>query len=635
MPQQNDFADRENLSLAEQNRHRDSGALIEDDRRRRPLWFDGRFLDAAALKREQNYFIARQDDIAQVAGTGVVDGLLVARIDGKARAITIDPGQGITPSGEVVTLPDPVEIDLADVAQSQALDLTFGVSTLASDPPANASGLFIVALRRVQYTSEPLTAYPTDIDQQRSLQDGSVIEATLITMIPYADQGTITELTERRRHVAREIFVDGSRKGQPTNVLPLALLALRNGTIDWLDTYLVRRHVASSAHEIPGLGITPRVLREAHLVQYRARLAEALADQPQGFAATDEFLALPAAGPMPAATINADDFTQSFFPASMDVELSIVPDDELYAMVDESFSLPPIDLGGPEEALAATSVLVLIPVPRSEVRSLSLQLKDMVTPLKPSAPGIVSKVDPVARLTAIGGFNQTLTATVATPVAPTSTDDDSAWRQVLQRAGAQLWYTRRRSVSVKSEIIGPAVSVLADEQASEAEVTTAASENQAAGELNTLTARTTIAARSEAFSLLGSLRTKPLLFRGALSDVVAAEPADSGDTAAPIGRRATLGVRERYTAARFGEGFARLAAESDQYESNRNVVRNIGTSGRVTQLDALSAKIPSPRLGEFSRRLLDTARTNANNAGAVRDLIDEELKTLDPPTRLG
>ena len=37
-----------------------SGALVLDSRRRRPLYFDGRFLAARDLAREQDYFLDRK-----------------------------------------------------------------------------------------------------------------------------------------------------------------------------------------------------------------------------------------------------------------------------------------------------------------------------------------------------------------------------------------------------------------------------------------------------------------------------------------------------------------------------------------------------------------------------------------------
>ena len=61
---------RELVGVEAYSEARANGTLIIDDRRRRPLWFDGRFLDAAALNSEQNYILGRQADIAQVAGVG-------------------------------------------------------------------------------------------------------------------------------------------------------------------------------------------------------------------------------------------------------------------------------------------------------------------------------------------------------------------------------------------------------------------------------------------------------------------------------------------------------------------------------------------------------------------------------------
>ncbi|MGI9217517.1 MAG: hypothetical protein ACR2JA_11040, partial [Hydrogenophaga sp.] len=54
-----------------------AGALIVDSGRRRPFYFDGRFLTADDLTADQNYIRARQSDLAQAIGAGVVRGLMV------------------------------------------------------------------------------------------------------------------------------------------------------------------------------------------------------------------------------------------------------------------------------------------------------------------------------------------------------------------------------------------------------------------------------------------------------------------------------------------------------------------------------------------------------------------------------
>ena len=46
-----------------------AGAIIVDRGRRRPFYFDGRFLTANDLIADQDYIRARQSDLAQMAGT--------------------------------------------------------------------------------------------------------------------------------------------------------------------------------------------------------------------------------------------------------------------------------------------------------------------------------------------------------------------------------------------------------------------------------------------------------------------------------------------------------------------------------------------------------------------------------------
>src|SRR3954452_17356429 len=81
-----------------------SGELVLDDRRRRPLYFDGRFLTARDLINDQQYFLARQNDLGRAGGSGVVRGLMVAPSDGSATSIVIQAGHGVTPNGELVML---------------------------------------------------------------------------------------------------------------------------------------------------------------------------------------------------------------------------------------------------------------------------------------------------------------------------------------------------------------------------------------------------------------------------------------------------------------------------------------------------------------------------------------------------
>jgi hypothetical protein len=114
------------------------------------------------------------------------------------------------------------------------------------------------------------------------------------------------------------------------------------------------------------------------------------------FAATDFFQALPPAGPFPLDGIDTNLFTQVFFPQQMDVRLSIIPTDELPALVQDSMSLPPIDLTLPATAFANLSVFALIPVPRNVFASLKNSLPD--TPLQPTLPQLLANRSPIQLL---------------------------------------------------------------------------------------------------------------------------------------------------------------------------------------------------------------------------------------------
>src|SRR5580658_2610243 len=116
-----------------------NGSLVIDSQRTRPYWFDGRFLAARDLQREQNYFLQRQADLGQAAGFSVIHGLNVdtppandPSADGDT--VIIRAGQGLTPAGEIVLLPDDITIDLSDLPDEQNLDVLFNMSSAPNTP---------------------------------------------------------------------------------------------------------------------------------------------------------------------------------------------------------------------------------------------------------------------------------------------------------------------------------------------------------------------------------------------------------------------------------------------------------------------------------------------------------------------
>jgi hypothetical protein len=134
----------------------------------------------------------------------------------------------------------------------------------------------VLALRPVEYTDNPIGSYPTSITGQRSVEDGDVVEATAIVLVPWQDDGAADALDARRGRAAAAIFAGDGARGLSANVLPLAMLALSNNVVVWVDEAMVRRELGADRADLPGLGYAPRALRLAHLVQHQVHLADLL-----------------------------------------------------------------------------------------------------------------------------------------------------------------------------------------------------------------------------------------------------------------------------------------------------------------------------------------------------------------------
>ncbi|MDQ8021915.1 MAG: hypothetical protein REI94_08760 [Moraxellaceae bacterium] len=426
---------------------RRAGVLIEDARRERPRYFDGRFLAARDLIRDQQYFLTREADLGRAAGSGVAAGLFVDE-GGNAQTLKLTAGHGVTPAGELVLLPRPLDVQLANIPVAEQLSARFGLSRQPAPPLRSRTGLFVLALRPVEFTANPIGAYPTSITGQRTVEDGDVIEATAIVLVPWQDDGAADALDARRGRVARNVFVSGKDEGLSANVLPLAMLALQNNTIVWIDEAMVRRELGADRGDLPGLGFAPRALRLAHLMQYQEHLRYVVSkSNGRSFPAGAHFPALPSAGPLPKGVINVADFTQNFFPAEIDVDFTIVPEDELPALIEEALALQPIDLTVPVETLDSTAVMILAPVPRHQWRAVEQKLKSVVVrTIKPAAPNLLAQRKPLEVLQRLRVPRPALgTLDTSNPV-------DAEWQRL---AGlTSLWFVRRRHVAYRDDYTG-------------------------------------------------------------------------------------------------------------------------------------------------------------------------------------
>jgi len=363
-------------------------AIIVSSRNTRPLWFDGRFLAATDLQREQNYFLRQQAALGRAAGFGVVHGLWVDQgPDGNqaasAETIVVRAGNGIAPSGELVMLSQDLTIRISDLPEEQNLDEQFGLAELPQQPARTRTGIYVLALRPVQFTANPIVSYPANLQAPRVAQDGDVVEATAVSLVPYPNPVNNFDAPLQQAVLAREIFLRGNLPVLPASLLPLAMVSLDRNRLQWIDMYLVRRDSSPQGNAI-GLGLADTATQQAYLMQYNAKLHDVVASLGSaGFAASEQFQALPPAAALPLSCINVNNLTQRFFPQQMNVRLRVVPGDEIPALLQDGLALPPIDLTLPASSYENISVLVFIAVQRASLAQLRSLREAQLTPELP------------------------------------------------------------------------------------------------------------------------------------------------------------------------------------------------------------------------------------------------------------
>lgn len=550
---------REPIASADVARLRSAGVLIEDPRRERPRYFDGRFLAARDLIRDQQYFLTREADLGRAAGSGVATGLFVDE-GGNAHSLRVGAGHGVTPAGELVLLPRNLEVELANVPVAEQLSARFGLSRLPVPPLRSRTGLFVLALRPVEFTDNPIGAYPTSITGTRSVEDADIIEATAVVLVPWQDDGAADALDARRGRVARDLFVAGGEGGGlSANVLPLAMIALQNNTLTWIDEAMVRRELGADRGDLPGLGFAPRALRLAHLMQYQSHLADVVAkSNGRTFPASAHFPALPSAGPLPPGIVNTADFTQNFFPAEIDVDFSILPEDELPALVEEALALQPIDLTVPVESLDSTAVMILAPVPRHQWAAVVARLTTLTRVVKPAAPNLLARRKPFEVL------QKLRVPRPAQGLLDTSDPSDAEWQRLARLDN--LWFARRRHLAYRDDFTGAWQQVTGvDERATELVLRERLTTLGLNTNLDALLSRATPAAASTITSLLASNRfaESPTLTAAAIGSLTsAATAAGGGDTAVaqPLDNASVLKVASDLNAPGAGTGLLRVEA---------------------------------------------------------------------------
>ena len=627
-----------------------SGIVIVDTARRRPFYFDGRFLTAADLIADQNYIRTRQADLAQAIGTGIVSGLMVSLDLGAPAAdprIVIDPGLGITPAGDLVSIESEQRVRLGAIPEAQAIDAQLGVKLLPPAAIANRSGLFVLALRPVEFSANPVPAYPSTLDGQRSVHDGDIIEATAITLIPYPDRAGSESADAKRARVAREIFFDQQRPGVLQEALPLALLHIVGGALRWLDVFMLRREVGAESTLAAGLRPRPRVLLESWLRQQQDQIEDL---DPKtvdaGFPATRHFEVLPPVGLVPASTLRFETqlgrptLVQTFFPSVVDCEFTFVASDEVAALVDDALGMPPIDLQAGDEDLDRLAVLILAPVTRQTLEKIKRDLGSLSRVVRAAAPGMISKRQPLEALLRIANPGH------VTPVSPQDDAVARAWAAALASAQGGVkhsnrgcfWYLRRRQLPYNAEISSATLRLAGKAEALDAEFKERLAKDKVATVFKPILDGMATLAAAETVNLLaaprlalsptfneGVLATSDLLRRSAITSIVDIAAANGSK---PVEHGDVLNVSRRFGDPRLGEGFDSLHEQADDETrkalATEKVVRAVADSGAAPELDRAVRTLPLGERAGFATKLVSLAV--AGKTDEIKALAGERVK---------
>lgn len=600
---------------------RQAGVLVDDPRRERPRYFDGRFLAARDLIRDQQYFLTREAGLGRAAGSGVAQGLFVAAGD-TPQSVHIDAGHGVTPAGERVLLPRRLDLNLADIPLAEQYSARFGLSRQPAPPLRSRTGLYALALRPVEFTANPVGAYPTSLTGPRSVEDGDVIEATAVVLVPWQDDGADDDLEARRGRAARAIFGEGEDNGVSANVLPIAMLALQSNNIVWIDEALLRRELGADRGDLPGLGFAPRALRLAHLMQHQSHLADVVAGMGgRSFPAASVFPLLPPAGPLPAGSIDSRDFTQRYFPSMVDVDFSIIPDDELPALVEEALALPPIDFLAAEAALDLTAVLVLAPVPRATFRATLAALESRSRALKPAAPNQVARRKPLEIL-------QRLRVPLPLEAPDVANPADAMWVKLAKQTN--LWYVRRRNLAYRDDLAGTPLAVSgSNEIARETTVRERIAELGLQANLDTVLASASAQATPQVLNLLASPRiaASPTLTAAAIGALVEESRSDASSDPGTLSQAGVLKVVAEMQTPGVGEGLMRIEKTSAEAPAKEALSR-LASNAAWRKLDSRAAVAAR---GEFENLVARVIRPpEATEAPAATEATAAEAQAAQP-----
>jgi hypothetical protein len=636
-----------------------AGVLDVDEQRTRARYSDGQVLGAEGFRRDHALFGQRQRDLGHIVERGVVAGLHVHQallLDENDQPtdqpdptkLMIDAGHGVTRAGQTIVLRETITIDLTELPIFQQLDAVFGLDRRPRPPIRTQSGVFAVALRPVEFTANPVAPYPTSITGERRLEDGDVIEASVVTLVPLQTESSLDGVDAGPASLARRVFAAALDPLPLDDALPLAVVALERGQIAWLDVDLARREATADPEQGFGAGHWGDL--DAHMRHFAARMAaiiERRTDAGTGlrFAASDYFEVLPPAGTIPAeaVSVSGDRIVQWFFPANVEADLVLVPEDELAQLLDEAMLLGPYQLAHGAKAGEASPMMLVLPIAREQFAGTAHAFGGVLRqPIGPRLGSYAHRrpVDALLRrFQRPASLNAGATAAELVP-----------WETALADAVSKhtpLWFFRQRRRAQTAFALARYGPIPIEQRPSGTLSDVIHDRIDAADELTRFDqllaeAGTEALEQLEALFSLAVFGASPLFINGVMAELSARtrrrllDPGlvTAGGTSislagVPAGAPAGLRVRalsvdevdtvaKRYQTAGLGDGMAALAALQPDL-GKREVRLVIAQSLRLPELDARALDTEASERATLASKLL--AAAFANDVNGIRDLV--------------
>jgi hypothetical protein len=289
-------------------------------------YFDGKFLRAEDLNREQLYLRSLVHLSNQAGGAGVVNGLTVSLAAGGA--LQISAGLAIDPAGRVLYLPHDATVGVA--ALLEASRQSAGAATTGGSSPAMGESAFSPCESATTPPSSVTTTFPTDLylialaqaealcgeedvygklcedacvtstDRPYKLE-GVVVRALPLSLCPPTCTAAWLTAKHRRSQVASAYyaterallgkFMSGARlrldlwcqgaAAQSGSVVPLAVVAVNGGAVTFLDVWTARRERMESPPRsfwAWQMMMRPWSVFLAQVLQFQCQLHEVLTD---------------------------------------------------------------------------------------------------------------------------------------------------------------------------------------------------------------------------------------------------------------------------------------------------------------------------------------------------------------------